>query len=154
MRGPLSLGNNEIYGVNDPVTNKSAANKQYVDNKKAFFSDGVMTTDVVNIRNLVGNVGFFSDVTFHSGVHCQDIDSSSPSSAIVNKNVLQTGGLFEPNSFIPTIEGLLSKLASQKIDSNVSIAVVKGTVGNYSVLHKDNSFVNNITFVKVGKTTS
>ena len=32
---------NEVYGVNDNTRNKPAVNKQYVDNKKAFFKDGI-----------------------------------------------------------------------------------------------------------------
>ena len=48
MTGPLNVENNEIYGVNDPLTDKSAANKQYVDNKKAFFKDGSTTTEDIN----------------------------------------------------------------------------------------------------------
>ena len=113
MTSPLNFGNNQIYGVNDPVINKSAAKKQQVDNKKAYFSDGLTSTNVADLRNSVGNVGLFSDVTFHSVSYCQDIDSASSEYAIVTKKMLETGGFVGLNSFIPSIGGLLSKLTSQ-----------------------------------------
>ena len=39
MKGPLSLGNNEIYEVDDPTTDKSAVNRQFFDRRGAFFNN-------------------------------------------------------------------------------------------------------------------
>ena len=49
MTGPLNLGDNGVYGVDDTVTNKSTANKQYFGHKKAFFKDQSTTTEGVDL---------------------------------------------------------------------------------------------------------
>ena len=104
MTGSLNLGNNEIYGVNDPITNKSAANKQYVDNKKEYFKDQSTTTSSIDLSKVLNSAGFFDDVSFHSGAYCQDIDTASPLNAIVNKSSLENGGLIGAGGFIPTLQ--------------------------------------------------
>ena len=62
-----------------------------------------------------------SIVSFHSGAYCQDIDAASPLNAIVNKNSLENGGLIGAGGFIPTLQNLLSKLETQKFDSDISL---------------------------------
>ena len=94
-----------------------------------------------------------SEGAFHSGAYSQDITSASPSSAVVNKNSLQNGGLIGLNSLVATIKGLLSTLQEQKFDADISLLVLKGTVASHTVEHRDSSLVNNVVLRKVGNDT-
>ena len=154
MTGQLNLRDDEIYGVDDPVTNKSAANQQYMDSKTSTFADGTTSISQVDIREILGSVNFFDDVIFHGGTHAPDIDSSFSDNAIVNKTALTSGGLIGANSFTPTLKALLTSLSSQKFDTDLSILVVKGSVNSHSVLHKDASLVSTVTLSKLVETPS
>ena len=149
MTGSLSLGNNEIYGVNDPVTNKSAANNQYVDNKKAFFIDGSTTTESIDLRRVLNSTGFFCDVTFHSGAFCQDIDCSSSLNTILNKGSLVNGGLIGKNSFTPTLVTFLNSASSQKLNTNSEMFLIKATPSYHTILCTYSN-IQGLTYRKVG----
>ena len=58
------------------------------------------------------------------------------------------GGFVGPNSFISSIKGLLSKLASQKFDSDINFSVAKGSPNNLNVIRA--SLVSNVSFTTVG----
>ena len=94
-------------------------------------------------------VTFFSDATFHSGAHCQDIDSTSSSNAIVNKNTLENGGLVGQASFTSPIQKLLDNLTKQKLDANFNMFLIKGTPSSHTVIHKYAN-VSTVTYRKVG----
>ena len=152
--GPLNMGSHKIYEVRTPTNNKDAANKKYVDDQSAStFKDGSTTTDQLDIRRVLSSIGIFEDVTFHSGAYSQDLDSASPSSAVVNKGSLQNGGMVGLDSLVTTIKGLLSTLQEQKFDADISLLVLKGTVVNHTIEHKDSSLVNNVVLRKVGNDT-
>ena len=102
---------------------------------------------------MLSSIFIFEDVTFHSGAYSQDVTSASSASAVVNKNSLQNGGLIGLDSLVPTIKGLLSTLQEQKFDADISLLVLKGTVGSHTVEHRDSSLVNNIVLRKVGNDT-
>ena len=124
------------------------------DNSAALvFKDGSTTTNQLDIRRVLSSIGIFENVTFHSGAYSQDITSASPSSAVVNKNSLQNGGMVGLDSLVPTLKGLLSTLQEQKFDTDISLLVLKGTVASHTVEHRDSSLVNNITLRKVGNDT-
>ena len=115
MLGPLDIGGHKIYEVRTPTNDKDAANKKYVDDHSdGTFSDGTTRTNQLDIRRVLGSIGIFEDVTFHSGAYSQDVTSASPASAVVNKNSLQNGGLIGLDSLVPSIKGLLSTLQEQK----------------------------------------
>ena len=154
MLGPLDMGGHKIYEVRAPTNDKDAANKKYVDDHSdGTFKDGSTTTNQLDIRRVLSSIAIFEDVTFHSGAYSQDITSASPASAVVNKNSLQNGGLIGLDSVVPTIKGLLSTLQEQKFDADISLLVLKGTVANHTVEHRDSSLVNNIVLRKVGNDT-
>ena len=152
--GPVSMNNHKIYGVRTPTNDDDAANKKYVDgNATAVFKDGSTQTKQLDIRRVLGSIGVFEDITLHSSAYSQDVDSSSPQNAVVNKGSLQTAGLVGLNSLVPTLKGLLSTLQEQKFDANISLLVLKGTTNNHTIEHKDLSLVNNVVFRKVGNDT-
>ena len=95
-------------------------------------------------------MAFFDDVTLHSRVFCQDITSSSPSNAIINKSSLEGGGFIGYGSFVLDIEKLLSTLSKQKFDSDISILVAKANPRNLNVIHKDCLLVCKVSFTTVG----
>ena len=154
MLGPLDMGGHKIYDVRTPTNDKDAANKKYVDDQSdGTFKDGSTTTNQLDIRRVLSSIGIFEDVTFHSGAYSQDVTSTSPSNAVVNKNSLQNGGLIGLDSLVPTIKGLLSTLQEQKFDADISLLVLKGTVASHTVEHRDSSLVNNVVLRKVGNDT-
>ena len=81
---------NQKIEVGWPTGNKDAASKEYVDDKDAVFKDSSTTTEQLDLRRVLGSIGIFEDVTFHSGAYSQDVTAASPSSAVVNINSLQT----------------------------------------------------------------
>ena len=157
MLGPLDMGGHKIYDVRIPTNDKDAANKKYVDDHSAnsggTSKDGSTTTNQLNIRRVLSSIGIFEDVTFHSGVYSQDVTSASPPNSVLNKNSLQNGGLVGLDSLVPTLKGLLSTLQEQKLDADISLLVLKGTVVSHTVEHRDSSLVNNVVLRKVGNDT-
>ena len=154
MLGPLDMGSHKIYEVRTPTNDKDAANKKYVDDHGGgTFKDGTTKTNQLDIRRVLGSIGIFEDVTFHSGAYSQDVTSARPASANVNKNLLQNGGPIGLDSLVPTIKGLLSTLQEQKFDADISLLVLKGTVSGHTVEHRDSSLVNNVVLRKVGNDT-
>ena len=153
MKGSLDMGSHKIYEVRTPTNDKDAANKKYVDDHSdGTFKDGTTKTNQLDLRRVLTSIGVFEDVTFHSGAYSQDITSASPSSAVVHKNSLENGGLIGLDSLVPTIKGLLSTLQEQKFDADISLLVLKGTVGSHTVEHRDSSLVN-VVLRKVGNDT-
>ena len=137
------MGNKEIYSVDDPTTDKSAASKQYVDNKKAFFEDGITTTEGIDLRNMLGTAGFLCDLSFH------DIVSTSTLNFIVNNGSSVNGGFVGKDSLAPTLRTLLDGISSQKLNTKVEMFLVEGTPSSHSVLYKYNN-VQGLTYRKVG----
>ena len=162
MNAPIGMANHKIYDLKDPTHEKDATNKKYVDaHRDGVFNDGTTFTSQIDIRRVLGSIGIFEDVTFHSGAYSQDTDTSSPQNAVVNKGALQTEGLVGLNSLEPSLKALLSTLQEQKFDANISLLVLKGKPGtspldgtsNFTVLHKDSKLVNSVSFRKVGNDT-
>ena len=121
--GPLDLENNEIFGVDDPSTDKSEVNKQYFDQRG----------------------DFYNNVTFHSGVFCHELDSStSQESSVVNKESLETGGWVGLRSLKTTLQ----KKFAPMFDTEVCAAFVKGNVASYTTVCKDSSLVNTVALTK------
>ena len=152
LLGPLDMGGHKIYEVRTPTNDKDAANKKYVDDHSGTFKDGTTTTSGIDLRKVLNSTGFFNDVTFHSGSYCQDIDSASAPNSVVNKNTLENGGLVGVASLIPSFQNLFYNLSTQKFDSDISLLVMKGSVSNHTVEHKD-STLNNVLLRKVGNDT-
>ena len=88
-----------VMGLGTPTNDTDVANKKYVEDKKCKFKDGTTTTSDIDLRS----DGFHNDVTFHAGATCQDINSSSSSNAIINKNSLETGHLITLQSLSPAL---------------------------------------------------
>ena len=125
VSGEIDMSFQKILGVGWPTGNNDAATKQYVDDNGAVFKDGSTATNQLDLRRVLGSIGIFEDVTFHSGAYSQDVTAASPSSAVVNINSLQTAGLVGLNSL----------------------------VASHTVEHKDASLVNNVSLSKVGNET-
>ena len=128
MSGNIEMGNNKITNLKTPTNNKDAATKKYVDDKKCKFKDGTTTTEVVDLRYDSANNRF----TFHNDIgflkaYGTEINSSSLPATLVTLNSLQRGGLLGINSFSPTIKGLFPH----------RLLMAKGNVGNFTVIHKD-----------------
>ena len=153
VSGEIDMSNQKIIEVGWPTGNKNAATKKYVDDNSAVFKDGSTTTNQLDLRRVLGSIGIFEDVTFHSGAYSQDVTATSPSSAVVNIDSLQNGGLVGLNSLVPTLKSLLHTLQEQKFDADFSLLVLKGTVASHTVEHKDASLVNNVSLSKVGNET-
>ena len=88
MKAGIVMGNHKMTNLGTPTTNADAATKKYVDDKECKFKDGTTTTSDIDLRT----TGFYDDVPFHADANCRDIDVFSTSKAIINKNVLETGG--------------------------------------------------------------
>ena len=153
ISGEIDMSSQKIIEVGWPTGNNDAASKEYVDDKDAVFKDGSTTTEQLDLRRVLGSIGIFEDVTFHSGAYSQDVTAASPSSAVVNINSLQTAGMVGLNSLVRTLKGLLHTLQEQKFDADISLLVLKGTVASHTVEHKDSSLVNNISLSNVGNET-
>ena len=153
VSGEIDMSFQKILGVGWPTGNNDAATKQYVDDNGAVLKDGSTATNQLDLRRVLGSIGIFEDVTFHSGAYSQDVTAASPSSAVVNINTLQTAGLVGLNLFVPTLKGLLHTLQEQKFDADISLLVLKGTVASHTVEHKDASLLNNVSLSKVGNET-
>ena len=154
MFGPLDMGGHKIYEVRTPTNDKDAANKKYADDhSNGTFKDGTTRTNQLDLRRVLSSIGVFEDVTFHSGAYSQDVTLASPSSAVVNKNSLQNGGLIGLDSLILPLKVFLKTLQLQTFDVGISLLVLKGTATTHTIEHKDPTLVNNIVFRKVGNDT-
>ena len=154
MLGPLDMGGHKIYEVRTPTNDKDAANKKYVDDHSdGTFKDGTTRTNQLDLRRVLSSIGVFEDVMFHSGAYSQDVTLASPSSAVVNKNSLQNGGLIGLDSLILPLKVFLKTLQLQTFDVDISLLVLKGTATTRTIEHKDPTLVNNVVFRKVGNDT-
>ena len=70
----INLNNHKVYNLSTLTNdNDDAATKEYVDDEKCVFKDGLTTTADMDLRS----DGFYDDVTFNAGAFCQDITSAS-----------------------------------------------------------------------------
>ena len=102
MQDNIGMGGHTVTNIGTPTNNTDAATKKYVDDKKCKFSDGVTTTNDVDISTYGFNNGF----KFNSGAYSIGMDASGPPSALVNKHSLETAGLIGIDSFSPTLKNL------------------------------------------------
>ena len=128
MSDNIGMGGHTVTNLGTPTNNTDAATKKYVNDKKCKFSDGTTNTSDVDIKVY----GFNHTVKFDFGAHSIAIDSSSPPTALVNKNSLETAGLTGIRSLSPTVQGLFPH----------RLLMAKGNVGNFTVIHKDPSVDN------------
>ena len=123
MSDNIGMGGHTVTNLGTPTNNTDAATKKYVDDKKCKFSDAITNTSDVDIKVY----GFNHALRFDSGAHSIAIDSSSAPTALVNRDSLENGGLLGIDSFSPTIKGLFPH----------RLLMAKGNVGNFTVIHKD-----------------
>ena len=128
MADNIGMGGHTVTNLGTPTNNTDAATKKYVDDKKCKFKDGTTTTEVVDLRYDSANNRF----TFHNDIgflkaYGTEINSSSLPATLVTLNSLQRGGLLGINSFSPLIKGLFPH----------RLIMAKGNVGNFTVIHKD-----------------
>ena len=123
MSDNIGMGGHMITNLGTPTSDTDGANKKYVDDKECKFSDGSTNTSDVDIKVHGSN----NAVKFDSGAYSIDIDSSSASTALVNKNSLETAGLVGIRSFSQTVQGLFPH----------RLLMAKGNVANFTVIHKD-----------------
>ena len=128
MNDNIGMGGHTVTNLGTPSNNTDAATKKYVDDKKCKFKDGTTTTDIVDLRYDSTNNRF----TFHNDIgflkaYGTEINSSSLPATLVTLNSLQRGGLLGINSFSPTVKGLFPH----------RLLMAKGNVGNFAVIHKD-----------------
>ena len=57
------------------------------------------------------------------------------------------------NSFTPALKTLLTSLSSHKFDSEISLAVVKGSVSSHTAEHKDSKLVISVNLQRSGRDT-
>ena len=100
MSDNIGMGGHTVTNLGTPTNNTDVATKKYVDDKRCKFSNGVTTTNDVDISVY----GFNNGVD--SGAHSISIDASDPPSAVVNKHSLETAGLIGIGSFSPSIRKL------------------------------------------------
>ena len=130
MNHNIGMGGHTVTNLGTPTNNTDAATKKYVDDKKCKFKDGTTTTEVVDLRYDSANNRF----TFHNDIgflkaYGTEINSSSLPATLVTLNSLQRGGLLGINSFSPLIKGLFPH----------RLIMAKGNVGNFTVIHRDQS---------------
>ena len=133
MNDNIGMGGHTVTNLGTPTNNLDAATKKYVDDKKCKFKDGTTTTDIVDLRYDSTNNRF----TFHNDIgflkaYGTEINSSSLPATLVTLNSLQSGGLLGINSFSPLIKGLFPH----------RLVMAKGNVGNFTVIHKDQTVFN------------
>ena len=130
MNDNIGMGGHTVTNLGTPTNNSDAATKKYVDDKKCKFKDGTTTTEVVDLRydSVNNRFTFHNDIGFLKA-YGTEINSSSLPATLVTLNSLQRGGLLGINSFSPTIKGLFPH----------RLIMAKGNVGNFTVIHKDQS---------------
>ena len=128
MNDNIGMGGHTVTNLGTPANNTDAATKKYVDDKKCKFKDGTTTTEVVDLRydSVNNRFTFHNDIGFLKA-YGTEINSSSLPATLVTLNSLQRGGLLGINSFSPLIKGLFPH----------RLIMAKGNVGNFTVIHKD-----------------
>ena len=103
MQDNIGMNGHVVTGLETPTNDTDAATKKYVDDKRCTFNDGTTSISMVDLRDtgLNGTVELYNNITFDGGAYCRDLNSSSTSKAIVNKNTLQTGRLITQQSLSP-----------------------------------------------------
>ena len=130
MNDNIGMGGHTVTNLGTPTNNTDAATKKYVDDKKCKFKDGTTTTEVVDLRydSVNNRFTFHNDIGFLKA-YGTEINSLSLPASLVTLNSLQRGGLLGINSFSPLIKGLFPH----------RLIMAKGNVGNFTVIHKDQS---------------
>ena len=136
------MNNYKITGLSTPTNNTDAATKKYVDDEESKFKDGTTTTKDVDLRDtgLNGSLELYNNITFDGGAYCQDLNSSSTSKAIVNKNTLETGQLITMQSLSPALTHIFQTAVKKEL------VVLKGKPSSYNAIYKDPSVNGNPTF--------
>ena len=139
MNDNIGINTHMITNLGTPTNNTDATTKKYVHDKRCVFKDGTTSISMVSLRDtgLNGSVELYNNITFDAGAYCQNINSSSPSKAIVNKNTLETEQLITMQSLSPALTRIFQTAVKKKLLVFPS---------SHTVIYKDPSVNGNLTF--------